>query len=237
MADLTLPVGTADTEIVVTGESALVETTSSSLVGLVDQQQIRDLPLNGRSFTDLVGLQTGVSINYNQLGIDNASTAKFNINGTRSTMQSYTLDGTELRNQWGTTPGSVNATMLGVDTVQEFNVITGVATAEYGGFTGGVVNAITRSGTNEFHGTVYSFHRNDNLDAANFFENKFSQPKPEFKRNQYGFTAGGPVMKDKLFFFGSFEGLNERLPTTQTSQVPSLDARQGIFGPGSLCQS
>ena len=232
VADLTLPVGTADTEIVVTGESALVETTSSSLVGLVDQQQIRDLPLNGRSFTDLVGLQTGVSINYNQLGIDNASTAKFNINGTRSTMQSYTLDGTELRNQWGTTPGSVNATMLGVDTVQEFNVITGVATAEYGGFTGGVVNAITRSGTNEFHGTVYSFHRNDNLDAANFFENKFSQPKPEFKRNQYGFTAGGPVMKDKLFFFGSFEGLNERLPTTQTSQVPSLDARQGIFGPG-----
>ena len=232
VADLTLAVGTADTEIVVTGESALVETTSSSLVGLVDQQQILDLPLNGRSFTDLVGLQTGVSINYNQLGIDNASTAKFNINGTRSTMQSYTLDGTELRNQWGTTPGSVNSTMLGVDTVQEFSVITGVAAAEYGGFVGGVVSAVTRSGTNEFHGTVYAFHRNDNLDAANFFETKLSQPKPEFKRNQYGFTVGGPVIKDQLFFFGSFEGLNERLPTTQTSQVPSLDARQGIFGPG-----
>ncbi len=88
VVDHTLIVGAAQTEIVVTGEAPLVETTSSSLVGLVNQQQIRDLPLNGRSFTDLVGLQTGVSINYNQLGIDNASTAKFNINGTRSTMQS-----------------------------------------------------------------------------------------------------------------------------------------------------
>ncbi len=113
--------------------------------------------------------------------------------------------------------------MLGVDTVQEFNVITGVAAAEYGGFVGGVVNAVARSGTNEFHGTIYAFHRNDNLDAANFFENKNSQPKPEFKRNQYGFTVGGPVIKDKLFFFGSFEGLNERLTTTATT------SRQGQF--------
>ena len=234
VVDLTLTVGAAGTEIMVTGEAPLIETSSSSLVGLVNQQQIRDLPLNGRSFTDLVGLQTGVSINYNQLGIDNSSTAKFNINGTRSSMQSFTLDGTELKNQWGTTPGSVNSTMLGVDTVQEFNVITGVASAEYGNFVGGVINAVTRSGTNSFHGTVYYFHRNDNLDAANFFENKKGQPKPEFKRNQYGFTIGGPIIEDKLFFFGSFEGLNERLPTTQTSQVPSLDARQGIFSAG-LC--
>ena len=232
--DLTLSVGAAGTEVVVSGAAPLVETTSSSLVGLVDQQQIRDLPLNGRSFTDLVGLQTGVSINYNQLGIDNASTAKFNINGTRSTMQSFTLDGTELRNQWGTTPGSVNSTMLGVDTIQEFSVTTGVASAEHGGFVGGVISAVTRSGTNAFHGTVYYFHRNDNLDAANFFENKRGQPKPEFKRNQYGFTLGGPILKDKLFFFGSFEGLNERLPTTQTSRVPSLDARNGIFS-AALC--
>ena len=232
--NFTLTVGAAGTEVMVTGEAPLVETTSSSLVGLVDQRQIRSLPLNGRSFTDLVGLQTGVSINYNQLGIDNASTAKFNINGTRSSMQSFTLDGTELKNQWGTTPGSVNATMLGVDTIQEFSVITGVAPAEYGNFVGGVVNAVTRSGTNALHGTVYWFHRNDNLDAANFFDNKNGQPKPEFKRNQYGFTLGGPIIKDKLFFFGSFEGLNERLPVTVTSQVPSLDARQGIFS-DALC--
>jgi hypothetical protein len=234
VVDFTLTVGAAATEIVVTGEAPLIETTSSSLKGLVDQQQIQDLPLNGRSFTDLVGLQTGVSINYNQLSIDNASTAKFNINGTRSTMQSFTLDGTELKNQWGATPGSVNATMLGVDTVREFSVITGVASAEYGGFVGGVVSAITRSGTNEFHGTVYAFHRNDNLDATNFFTHKAGQKKPEFKRNQYGFTIGGPIVPDKAFFFGSFEGLNERLPTTQTARVPSADARNGIFGPG-LC--
>ncbi len=225
--DFTLTVGAAGTEIVVTSAAPLVETTSSSLKGLVDTQQIKDLPLNGRSFTDLVGLQTGVSINYNQLGIDNAKTAKFNLNGTRSTMSTFQLDGTDLKNAWGMTPGSTAGTLLGVDTIQEFSVITAVASAEHGGFAGGVINAVTRSGSNELHGTVFYFHRNDNLDARNFFD----RAKPEFKRNQYGFTVGGPIIKDKLFFFGSFEGLNERRPSTRTEQVPSLDARRGIFSP------
>jgi hypothetical protein len=168
--DFTLTVGAADTEIVVSSEAPLVETTSSSLKGLVDTQQIQDLPLNGRSFTDLVGLQTGVSINYNQLGIDNASTAKFNLNGARSTMSTFQLDGTDLKNSWGMTPGSVASTLLGVDTIQEFSVVTGVASAEHGGFAGGVINAVTRSGSNDLHGTVFYFHRNDNLDARNFFD-------------------------------------------------------------------
>lgn len=232
--NFTLTVGAAGTEIVVTSEAPLVETTSSSLKGLVDTQQIRDLPLNGRSFTDLVGLQTGVSINYNQLGIDNAKTPKFNLNGARSTMSTFQLDGTDLKNSWGMTPGSVAGTLLGVDTIQEFSVITGVASAEYGGFAGGVINAVTRSGSNELHGTVFYFHRNDNLDARNFFDRSGvtrADSKNEFKRNQYGFTLGGPIIKDKLFFFGSFEGLNERLPATLTDQVPSLDARRGIFSP------
>src|SRR5687768_13629746 len=133
-----------------------------------------------------------------------------------------------------TTPGSLAGVLLGVDTVQEFTVITGVANAEYGGFSGGVINAVTRSGTNAFHGTLFEFLRNSALDARNFFDRNPANPlvrsnPPPFKRNQYGFTVGGPIKRDKLFFFGSFEGLNDRLATTLTASVPSLNARQGII--------
>ncbi|MBI2822121.1 MAG: TonB-dependent receptor [Acidobacteria bacterium] len=241
--NFTMTVGAAQTEITVTSEAPLVETASSTIKGLVDQQQIRDLPLNGRSFTDLATIQTGVIVNYVQTNIQigNEGT-KINIAGARSTQTAFQLDGTEIRNQMSTTPGSLAGVLLGVDTVQEFNVVTGVANAEYGGFSGGVVNAVTRSGTNNFHGTLFEFLRNSALDARNFFDRdpfnplKRSSP-PAFKRNQYGFTLGGPVKKDKLFFFGSFEGLNDRLTTTEFSLVPSLNARQGIFAAGNVTPS
>jgi hypothetical protein len=204
----------------------------------VDDQQIRSLPLNGRSFTDLATIQPGVFIRYDasntQVGNEGV---KISINGTRTTQQAFLLDGTDIRNQMQTSPGSLAGVLLGVDTVQEFSVITGVANAEYGAFTGGVISAVTRSGTNSFHGSVFEFHRNSALDARNFFSidpsNPLERSAPDaFIRNQYGFTVGGPIVKDKLFFFGSFEGLNDRLTTTEIQQVPSLDARNGIFADG-----
>ncbi|MBI2822619.1 MAG: TonB-dependent receptor [Acidobacteria bacterium] len=242
VVNFTLLVGAAETEVMVTSEAPLVETASSSVKGLVDQQQIRDLPLNGRSFADLAAIQTGVLVNYNQNSTSGNEGTKLNIAGTRSTQTSFQLDGTEIRNQMGTTPGSLAGVLLGVDTVQEFSVITGVANAEYGAFTGGVVSAVTRSGTNSLHGTVFEFLRNSALDARNFFDRNPSNPgvrsdPPPFKRNQYGFTLGGPIRKDSLFFFGSFEGLNDRLTTTQTGFVPSLNARQGIFSTGNVTPS
>ncbi|MBI2823013.1 MAG: TonB-dependent receptor [Acidobacteria bacterium] len=237
VVNFTMAVGATQTEITVTSEAPLVETASSSVKGLVDQQQIRSLPLNGRSFTDLISLQAGVTVNYNQPNNPGAEGTKFSISGTRATQTSFQLDGTDIRNQLSFTPGSVAGVVLGVDTVQEFNVVTAVASAEYGGFTGGVVNAVTRSGTNDFHGTLFEFHRNSALDARNFFDRDPKNPltrsnPPNFIRNQYGVTLGGPVQKDKLFFFGSFEGLNDRLTTTGTGFVPGLNARRGVFSTG-----
>lgn len=243
VVNFTMVVGTEQTEITITSEAPLVETSSSSIKGLVDEQQIRDLPLNGRSFTQLATIQTGVIVNYNQVSsqIGNEGT-KISIAGARSTNTSFLLDGTEIRNQRSTTPGSLAGVLLGVDTVQEFRVVAGVASAEYGALTGGVVNAVTRSGSNEFHGTVFEFLRNSALDARNFFDRDPSRPlersdPPSFKRNQYGFTFGGPLQRDKLFFFGSFEGLNDRLTTTSTAFVPSMNARQGIFSTGRVTPS
>lgn len=238
VVNFTMRIGAAQTEITVTSEAPLVETASSAVRSLVDQQQIRDLPLNGRSFSDLATIQTGVLVNYNQTNIQigNEGT-KINIAGTRSTQTAFQLDGTEIRNQMSTTPGSLAGVLLGVDTVQEFNVVTGVAGAEYGAFTGGVINAITRSGSNNLHGNIFEFLRNSALDARNFFDRNPVNPlqrsnPPPFRRNQFGFTLGGPVRKDKIFFFGSFEGLIDRLTTTEIQQVPSLNARQGIFAAG-----
>ena len=220
--NFTLRVGEVETKILVTAESPLVDTTSSALKTLVDERQIQDLPLNGRSFTDLVTLQSGVTKDYlagrNNIGLEGG---QLMISGTRSRQSLFQLDGTDLRNHRGATPGSLAGVQLGVDTVQEFSVITSVASAEYGGFAGGVVNAVTKSGTNEFHGSAFEFLRNAALDARNFFDRDPSRPLersdvPPFKRNQYGATLGGPIKKNKAFFFASFEGLNERLTTTQT---------------------
>src|SRR5262249_15004341 len=122
---------------------------------------------------------------------------------------------------------------LGVETVREFTVLTSIYSAEYGKVSGGVINAVTKSGSNEFHGTVFEFLRNDALDARNFFD---VISKPAFKRNQFGFTAGGPVVKDRTFFFGSYEGLRDRLGLTRLENVLTADARQGIFPGGRIVQ-
>ena len=225
--DMVLKVGEISEKIVVQGEASLVETTSATVAGLVDEKKIRDLPLNGRGFTNLALLTEGVvspQAGGTQVG---AEGQRVSIGGTRTTQTAFMLDGTDLRNQWGGTPGSAAGVVLGVETVREFTVITGTASAEYGGFSGGVVNAVTRSGTNEFHGSLFEFHRNSALDARNFFD-AGSNP-PGFVRNQFGFSLGGPIVREKTFFFGNYEGLRDRLTTTNRSTVPNADAHRGIL--------
>ena len=221
-----LKVGELSEKVTVTGEAALVDTTSATVATVVDERKIRDLPLNGRSFTQLAMLQEAVVSPRNQQSAQIGNEGqKLSISGTRTVQTSFLLDGSAIRNQRNTTPGSVAGVLLGVDTVREFSVVTSVASAEFGGFTGGVVNAVTRSGTNELHGSIFQFHRNKSLDARTFFD----RTKPPFIRNQFGFTLGGPIQKDKTFFFGSYEALRDRLSTTTTSIVPNADMHRGIL--------
>ncbi|MDA2934226.1 TonB-dependent receptor [Acidobacteria bacterium AH-259-D05] len=238
--DISLRIGEISERVVVEGEAPLVEATSSTVVGLVDDKKIRDLPLNGRSFTQLAALQEGVAPPRHFENIQPGNEGdKLSISGTRITQTAFLLDGTDIRNNFGTTPGSVAGVLLGVDTVREFSVVTTGASAEYGIFTGGVINAVSRSGTNELHGSLFEFHRNSALDARNFFDRDPTNPlerskTPHFVRNQFGFTVGGPIVKDKTFFFGSYEGLRDRLTVTRTARVPTANGRQGIFPNGTF---
>src|SRR5207249_1667730 len=127
------------------------------------------------------------------------------------------------------TPGSAAGVLLGVEAVLEFQVLTNAYSAEFGRSAGGVINAVTRSGANEFHGSAFEFHRNSALDARNFFDPP-SQPKPDFKRNQFGAVLGGPLRRDRTFFFLAYEGLIERLGVTGVTAVPDDDARHGVIG-------
>ena len=240
VVDLTLQVGEITEQVYVTGEASLVETTQSTVAELVDEKKIRDLPLNGRNFIQLALLQSGVvnsvSAPRGQAGNEGI---KISIAGTRTTQTAVLLDGTDIRGNQGTTPGGPGGGLLGVETVREFQVITGVFSAEYGRFTGGVINTVSKSGTNEIHGSVFEFHRNSALDARNFFDRDPENPlersdPPPFKRNQFGGSVGGPIIKDKTFFFGSYEGLRERLAATRISNTPNALARQGMLpiGPG-----
>ena len=232
---VTLRVGAITEQVVVSAEVSLVDTTSASVSALVDSQQVRDLPLNGRDFIQLAALQEGVVVPVSQRRTVNGDRGvKISIGGARTYDNAMLLDGTDIKNQYGTTPGSVSGSLLGVDTIREFRVITSAYSAEYGRFTGGVISAVTRSGTNELHGGVFYFHRNSALDARNFFdrdpENPLERSKvPGFKRNQFGFTLGGPIVKDRTFLFGSYEGLRERLNATEISTFPNAEAHMGII--------
>lgn len=225
--DFTLSVGAVAEQVTVTGEAPLVETTNATLTGLVDDKTIRDLPLNGRSFDELVLLQVGAILDRRlaDASILGGGT-KISISGNRAQTNSFWLDGTDVNDFRNTMPGSAAGVLLGVDTVREFRVLTNSYTADYGRSLGGTIIAVTRSGTNELHGSAFEFLRNSILDARNFFD--VGSAPPPFKRNQFGGTLGGPIRKDKTFFFGSYEGFRQRLGETLVANVPSASAHQGI---------
>jgi Carboxypeptidase regulatory-like domain/TonB dependent receptor len=231
--NLSLQVGQVAERVEVVGEAAVVEVTNATVSSLVTQDVIRELPLNGRSFTDLIPLQAGtVLARNNPTASALGGGIKISVTGSRPLTNSFLLDGTDIVDPRGTVPGGAAGQSLGVDTVREFRVLTNGYGAEYGRSSGGVFTAITRSGTNQLHGTAFEFLRNAKLDAAKWEDNKFGRQKPPFKRNQFGFTLGGPVQRDRTFFFGGYEGLRDRLGGTSVADVPNALAHQGIMPAG-----
>ncbi len=234
--DLSLEVAvTATVEVV--DAAPLVNTQTSELSYLVGEKAIRELPLNGRNYTDLALLQPGVtSFPLRDGGSVVAHGSGISINGQDIRSNVYLLDGT-LQNDFTNGPGgSAASTALGTESIREFRVEANAYSAEFGRNYGGQINAVSKSGSNVFHGSLYEFLRNDNLDARNFFDRE-PIGKPEFKRNQFGGTIGGPVIKDKTFFFFGYEALRERLGRTLNSPVPDANARQGILPTGTVTVS
>jgi hypothetical protein len=225
--DFSMRLGGVTEKVEVTSQPSQVETTTSSLSGLVDSQRIRALPLNGRSFDQLIFLQPGVNVATAAGSSPNQGRGvKFSVAGGRLTSNYFLLDGTDINDSQNFTPGGAGGQLPGIEAIREFQVITHNAAAEYGHSTGGIITAVGKSGTNSLHGDVYEFLRNSVFDAKNFFDDH-SKPTPLFIRNQYGAAVGGPIKKDKLFFFGNYEGLRERLNYTASGVVPDLNARSG----------
>lgn len=228
VADLTLELGSVSESVTVTDELPVVNTTTSPVYGLVGERQVKELPLNGRSFDNLVTLNPS-ALNYT-LKSPNTSTSNgntFSVAGRRPLENLFLLNGIEYTgsSQLANTPGGVSGQLLGVDAVREFNVLTDNYSTEYGKRGGAQVSVVTQSGSNTVHGSVFEFIRNNKLDARNFFD-RGSEPPP-FRRNQFGGALGGPLKKDKLFLFGNYEGFRESLSATVTSVVPNNEARQG----------
>ena len=229
--NLQLRVGAANDQIEVTAAAPEVETASSTLGAVNSGQTVRELPLNGRDWTTLAALQPGVSIvrTENSTGLtasrgNRGLGSMMAIGGARPQQNNYRLDGVSVNDYAGGGPASVLGVSLGVDAIQEFSVVTGNASADYGKTSGGVVNAVTRSGTNDFHGSAYEFLRNSAMDARNFFD---GAGVPPFKRNQFGASVGGPARHDKTFFFADYEGVRQSLGVTTVDTVPSPAARSG----------
>src|SRR6202047_5440807 len=234
-----LQVGQMSQTVEVNTEAPNVDLASSTISAVVSSTTVRELPLNGRSWTDLATLQPGVTSIQTQpdftAGPDRGKRGFGNqvtIDGARPQQNNYRLDGISTNDYDNAAPGSVLGGDLGVDAIQEFSVLTSNYSAEYGRTSGGVVNAITSSGTNQFHGSVYEFLRNDALDAANYFENAGGIKKASFRQNQFGVSAGGPIRKDKLFVFGDYEGLRYSKGIPTKIFVPSDAARLGILAGG-----
>jgi hypothetical protein len=226
---LTLEVGESAQTIIVTGEAPIVNTTTSSVSGLVSEREMKELPLNGRSFDNLITLNPG-AISYTlrspQTTTSNGNT--FSVAGRRPSENLFLLNGVELggSSQLANTPGGVSQNLLGIDAIREFNLLTDTYSAEYGKRAGGQVSIVTKSGTNALHGSVFEFLRNSALDARNFFDQNLVPP---FRRNQFGGSLGGPLKKDKLFLFGNYEGFRQSLAVTSVSVVPDQQARQGLL--------
>ncbi|HWF08420.1 MAG TPA: carboxypeptidase regulatory-like domain-containing protein [Bryobacteraceae bacterium] len=226
VVDFQLKLGQTQETVTVEADAAQVETTNSSVSALVNQTQMRELPLNGRDFEQLILLAPGVA-SY-PAGGSSALTSvanAYSISGTRPEGYANMLDGESMLNWWQRNAGSnVTGTSLGIESIAEFQTLTGTYPAQYGG-NGGAINAVSKSGTNQLHGSAYEFFRNSDLDARGFFD---AGSPPPFRRNQFGASLGGPIKKDKIFFFVNYEGIRQVLDTTYVNFVPSAAVHQGI---------
>jgi hypothetical protein len=221
--DFQLPVGRAEQTINVEAEVSAVETATATLSSLVNQEQMRQLPLNGRNFEQLILLAPG-AISYPAGGSSAlvGRAATFSVSGARPEGHAILLDGENIQDWWQRGSGAaVTGTSLGVEAIAEFQTMTNTYSAEFGG-NGAVINAATKSGTNGFHGSAYDFLRNSALDARGFFDPNYVPP---FRKNQFGGSLGGPVKKDKAFFFVNYEGIRQALGQSTPVFVPSASVR------------
>ncbi len=231
--DITLGVSAVRETVVVNAGDPVVNTTSQQTAGLVDERQVKELPLNGRSFDQLLTLNPA-TVNYTgersgSIGTSNSSVGNmFSVGGRRPQDNLFLLNGIEYTGASliNVTPGGTSGQLLGVDAVREFNVVSDTYGASYGKRDGAQVSIVTTSGTNELHGTAFEFIRNSALDARNFFD---QATIPEFQRNQFGGTLGGPIRKDKLFLFGNYEGFRQAWGLSDVTLVPDNEARLGYL--------
>ena len=228
-ADLTLQVGEIQQQAAVTENVPVVNTSTQDISGLVDEKQIQNLPLNGRSYDLLLTLNPGI-VNFTSqktggIGVSNSTTGNnFAVSGNRPQQNLFLLNGVEFTGaaENNMQPGGPSQQLLGVEAVQEFNVLRDSYGAEYGKRPGAQVIIVTRSGTNQLHGSAYEFLRNNVLDAPNYFDQGSAPP---FQRNQFGASLGGPLKKDKTFLFGNYEGFRQHLHQTSVAFVPDLASR------------
>jgi hypothetical protein len=224
--DLTLTVGNLDESVIVTGSAPVLESESSERGQVIGREQIVNLPLNGRNYADLALLAPGVR----RSGIADSRDASFNVNGQRSALNNFILDGVDNNNYGTSNQGFSNQVVqVSPDAVQEFKVQTDAFSAEFGRSGGAVINATFRSGTNQFRGTAWEFHRNTALNATGFFK-PTTGVKPTLVRNQYGFVFGGPIIRNRTFFFGHYEGFRQVSRTLTFATLPTPAQRQGILG-------
>lgn len=229
--DLTMKAGAVSETVVVTGSAPLLETESSDRGQVINKEQIVNLPLNGRSYADLALLTPGVRRSWLAAQETGTRDASFNVNGLRSSLNNFVMDGVD-NNSYGTSNQgfSNQVVQASPDAVQEFKVQTNNFSAEFGRAGGAVINASLRSGTNQFHGTAYEFLRNTSLNATGFFK-PLRGIKPTLIQNQFGGTFGGPIIKDKTFFFMDYEGFRRIFRTLQGNiqTIPTVANRSGVL--------
>ena len=229
-----LKAGGVNEKIIVTTTPPTLDLVSSTTMPVVDERTIVELPLNGRDWTSLANLQPGVAAVRTQpaVAVSNQRAnrgvgSQLTVGGARPQQNNYRVDGISINDYSNGGPGGVIGSNLGVDAIQEFSVVTSNATADYGKTAGGIINAVTRGGTNKLHGSAYEFLRNSALDTRDEFDAVNSIA--EFRRNQFGASVGGPVLKDRTFFFFDYEGLRQYKGVSVSSNVPNADARSGLL--------
>jgi hypothetical protein len=235
--DTALKTGSVSTRVEVSADTLpLVETTTNTLGGVLTAQTVENMPVNGRDYTKLIYLNPGVAGSPDQISDSPGSFGEFSMNGARGRSNNYLLDGTDMNDGYRNDPAINEAgvfgtpsTILPIDAVAEVNVLSNFQ-PEYGRSAGAIVNIVTKSGTNAFHGTAGEYFRNDALDARNYF-NPSSQPKAPFHNNQYGASLGGPIVKDKTFFYLDYEGQQEPVGVVTVATVPTGSAPDGSLSP------
>ena len=229
VVNFTLEVGALSETVSVTAEAPLVNTTSGSLGALVDAQAVAELPLNGRNYIDLTFLQPGIARQEATTSGGTFVGSWFSSNGAPVRSNTYMLDGAVMVNVLGGSAGSMANTTLGIEGIQEWRVITNTLSAEYGMTMGSQMTIVTKSGTNAYHGSLFEYVRNSAFDARNYFDYRTALTPdrlPPFKRNNFGGSLGGPVKRDNLFFFFTYEALRERLGITTVANTIPAECRQ-----------